>query len=240
MSERRQTYNEERRQSNTEDRRRSYIDRQTGEFLFLEWNNQRGGWVPAMPTMQRWQNGGLRVYQPRGRPNTFITLPGFVYWPHITSEEETEIRQVLAYPWIPDGQAIENLTTDQIYDMETYIHQLATDTPSSSVRLFEEALRPTLFMDLPLTLVTVSAAPPHQSQQPNQNQNQRPLPFPRHLTEAVLAKAESDGHVCPITMETINKADAYITSCGHIFQQAAIRNWFQTHSTCPECRQPCQ
>ena len=225
------------------DRRRSYIDRQTGEFLFLEWNNPKNGWTPAMQPMQRWQSGNLRIYRPTDQPTTFITLPGFVYWPHITSEEETDIRQVLAYPWIPDGQAMENLTTDQIYDMETYIHHLATDTMVSSNRNFEEALRPTLFMELPLTLVTISAAPPQQpSQQQNQNPNQNPRPpaFPRHLTEAVLAKAETDGHVCPITMEPIKAADAYITSCGHIFQQTAIRNWLQQHTTCPECRQACQ
>ena len=223
------------------DRRRSYIDRQTGEFLLLEWNNQQNGWVPAMHLMQRWQQGNLRIYQPSDCPNTFITLPGFLYWPHLTAEEETDIRQVLAYPWIQDGQAMENLTTDQIYDVDASLQQLAEDSLYSRAHgLLEEILRPTLVMDLPLTLLTVStAAAGPAAPKPPQPIQSPPPPFPKHLVSAVLAKAEADGHVCPITMDTIKASDAYITSCGHIFQQAAIRNWLQTHTTCPECRQSC-
>jgi hypothetical protein len=218
------------------DRRRSYIDRHTGEFLLLEWDNQQNGWVPAMHLMQRWQQGNLRIYQPTDCPNTFITLPGFLYWPHLTTEEEADIRQVLAYPWIQDGQAMENLTTDQIYDVEGSLQQLAEESLYSRAQgLLEDILRPTLVMDLPLTLLTVSSAP-----QPTQPIQMPPPPFPKHLVGSVLAKAEAEGHVCPITMDTIKTTDAYITSCGHIFQQAAIRNWLQTHTTCPECRQPCQ
>ena len=77
-----------------------------------------------MQTMQRWQQGKLRIYQPTDKPNTFVTLPGYIYWPRLTTEEEAEIRQVLAYPWIPDGQAMENLTSDQIYDVEESLYQM--------------------------------------------------------------------------------------------------------------------
>ena len=189
-----------------------------------------------MQTMQRWQQGNLRIYQPSNRPNTFITLPGFLYWPRLTTDEEVDIRQVLAYPWIPDGQAMENLTTDQIYDAEAYYQHLAADTLVSNMHCpFEDLLRPTLVMELSTTLLTVSNPKP-KPQQPQQ----KPQPFPKHLVKSVLAGAEADGHICPITMDPVKAADAYITSCGHIFQQTAIRNWLQTHSTCPECRQPCQ
>ena len=226
----------DRRRVYTEDRRRSFIDRTTGEFLLLEWNDQQNGWTPSIQTMQRWQQGNLRIYQPSDRPNTFVTLPGYLYWPHLTNDEEAEIRQVLTHPWIPDGQAMENLTTEQIYDVDSSLQHLAEESLYSRAHeLLEEVLRPTLVMDLPLTLLTVSASMPKPPQQ-----SMRPPAFPKHLVKPVLAKAEADGHVCPITMEAIKAADAYITSCGHIFQQTAIRNWFQQHSTCPECRQPCQ
>lgn len=67
----------------------------------------------------------------------------------------------------------------------------------------------------------------------------RPPPFPKHLADMVLRKAEADAASCPITMEPIKAADAAVTSCGHVFQSAAIREWLATHATCPECRQPC-
>lgn len=67
----------------------------------------------------------------------------------------------------------------------------------------------------------------------------RPAPFPKHLAEMVLKKAEADAATCPITMEPIKVAEAAVTSCGHVFQAGAIREWLTTHATCPECRQPC-
>jgi len=66
-----------------------------------------------------------------------------------------------------------------------------------------------------------------------------PQPFPKHLTDMVLQKAEADAAICPITMDPIKAAEAAVTSCGHIFQAAAIREWLTAHATCPECRQPC-
>jgi hypothetical protein len=66
-----------------------------------------------------------------------------------------------------------------------------------------------------------------------------PAPFPKHLADMVLKKAEADAATCPITMEPIKATDAAVTSCGHVFQTGAIREWLATHATCPECRQSC-
>jgi hypothetical protein len=239
------------------DRRRSYIDPASGEFLFLEWDTRQDGWVPELQTIRKWQQGQLRIYQPSDRPTTFITVPGFIRWPQVTDSEQDDIKQVLAYPWIPDGQAMENLTEEDIFEAELSIRHMVEDSMlERATGLLEDILRPSLVMDMPLTLLTVvprrdpeydrhlaaalmgSLSGPLQSDQPPAQKPQQ-NPFPKHLVASVLAKAEADGQLCPITMEPIKKTTAYITSCGHVFQQSAIRHWLQDKTTCPECRQPC-
>lgn len=63
--------------------------------------------------------------------------------------------------------------------------------------------------------------------------------MPKHVAELVIRDAEARGATCPITMEPIKSAEAAVTSCGHVFEGAAIKEWLTTHTTCPQCRQPC-
>jgi hypothetical protein len=90
----------------------------------------------------------------------------------------------------------------------------------------------------PLDILTLALAASMAPQAQAQAQA-APAPFPKHLANMVLLKAEADAAMCPITMEPIKAADAAVTSCGHVFQTGAIREWLDTHATCPECRQPC-
>lgn len=64
-----------------------------------------------------------------------------------------------------------------------------------------------------------------------------PAPLPKHVADLVIRDAEARGATCPITMEPIKAADATVTSCGHVFQAAALKHWLSTNATCPECRQ---
>lgn len=245
-------------QDDMEDRRRSYIDSQTGEFLFLEWSTRHDGWVPDVTTIRNWQEGRIRIYRPVDNESTMITYPGRIEWPVITEAEEADIRAVLEHPWIPDGQAYETLATSQIAEADELHQMLVSATELQEYQIqqtlqtsaLDAALVPMLLMNIPLRFVSVvprqdevlaavaaslssaAARPPRQPQT-------RPAPFPKHLVAAVLAKAEADEHLCPITMEPIKQTDAAITSCGHIFQKAAIASWLEGHDTCPECRQPC-
>ena len=61
-------------------------------------------------------------------------------------------------------------------------------------------------------------------------------PFPRHLIAPLLTHAAATGALCPITLEPITLTNASITSCGHIFQTAALTEWLSRSTTCPECR----
>ena len=69
--------------------------------------------------------------------------------------------------------------------------------------------------------------------------NEWVMKMPTHVAELVIRDAEARGATCPITMEPIKAADAAVTSCGHVFEGGAIKEWLHTHATCPQCRQPC-
>ena len=64
-------------------------------------------------------------------------------------------------------------------------------------------------------------------------------PLPKHIATIVLERAAADGTLCPITMEPITPSSGVVSSCGHVFQGAALKEWLSGHTTCPECRQPC-
>lgn len=250
-------------QDNMTDLRRSYIDPATGQFLFLKHDRDHNGWVPSVATMEAWRDGRIRVYSPSDSTDRFITMPGHYSWPILTPAEETNIRVMMARPWIPDGQSIEGLRDDQIDDFDALQH-LITDSATSSSRIIhhhhhhmlDTLLRPSLIMDMPLTLMSLQQRPPSASfdgllaaailasAAPDLSPSPtatppRPPTFPKHLADQVLAAAEAAGQTCPITMEPIKRSAATITSCGHVFQKEAIAEWMQGHDTCPECRQPC-
>lgn len=63
-------------------------------------------------------------------------------------------------------------------------------------------------------------------------------PLPRHVAVLVIAKAIQDDVSCPITGESIAE-DAAVTSCGHVFDRAAITTWLSSNTTCPTCRTRC-
>jgi hypothetical protein len=63
--------------------------------------------------------------------------------------------------------------------------------------------------------------------------------MPKHIADLVLRDAESRGATCAITMEPIKVGSASVTSCGHVFETGAIKEWLTTRATCPECRQAC-
>jgi len=245
-----------------DNQRRFYIDPATGEFLFMRWDN---GWVPSMEPMRQQRAGALRIYTLEPQ-HTLITMPHHERWTILYEDDESAIRQSLEHPWILDGQATEGLREDQIDEFDAAARAAAVnhtgngefdaaaynngDQGGPMSELLDTLLRPTLFMDAPLRVVPVTLSSYHQAlaaataaslaaRQPSAPPALPPA-MPRHIADLVLAKAEADGQTCPITMEPIRRNTASITSCGHIFQTAAIREWLQTRYTCPDCRQPCR
>ena len=207
--------------------RRFYQDPATAELLFLTAID--GGWGVDVRTMDSWRTGRLRIYKPIDTAfiHTVVTTSKTTSrWQPLAPEEEPDVRVLMPKPWIPDGQAMEDLCEEDIPTIET---ALATQ---ASHEYLNDVLRPALVMEFSYTpVVTAAAAAP------------RPpatafpaTAFPAHLIGPVLAHAAATKALCPITMEPIVAATATVTGCGHIFQTAALDQWLRSRRQCPECR----
>ena len=195
----------------TMEQRRYHIDPVHGEFILLEWDASLSGWMPAVEILMGWQRGMNRIFRPANNASHLLTMPDYTLWSRLPPAEVSRVRSPLARPWISD-RFIEH--ADNIEDA---FHRLGLDDPHLSQALS----------------ASLSAAPPPTPRGPP------PPAFPAHLVSPVLAAAEAERKICPITMEPIRKRTAAITSCGHIFQKEAIQEWLNSHDTCPECRQRC-
>lgn len=66
--------------------------------------------------------------------------------------------------------------------------------------------------------------------------------LPAHIQAIVLADAEQKGQMCPISQEKITARNGAVTSCGHVFDRAAIQQWLEmpnSNHCCAVCRTAC-
>jgi hypothetical protein len=220
---------------------RSYIDPNTAEVLLLTTRQgEQPGWYPAVTAMSDILAGITRLYRTTDTDQFVTVAEGELrFWPQLSIVEEPDVRALIPHPWIADGSYGEGLTSTEVSVAEMLYSRLSvdtfTDTTTELTATMETALRPlldwpaldpTLIMIPSVRIVQEAAQPPPQ-----------PLPLPKHVAALVIDKAVSEGAQCPITMETLTKETAAVTSCGHVFQTEALRTWLTARGTCPECRQ---
>jgi len=66
--------------------------------------------------------------------------------------------------------------------------------------------------------------------------------IPNHVKRILVTNSISRNEPCPISYEDITETTASVTSCGHVFNTAAIQNWLSrrsANSLCPVCKQTC-
>jgi hypothetical protein len=165
-------------------------------------------------------------------------MPGHVRWP--TKFDGDDIREVLELPWVPS--ALQGMREDEIDELDAYRTGHPNLPPILQVGIRINAPLTLVELDIPSMFEERMAATimASMSQYPKPVQGRPPPPpLPRHIQTIVLERAESEGQTCPITLTPIKTATATVTSCGHIFQTAAIQEWLSENQTCPECRQIC-
>lgn len=221
---------------------RSYIDPYTADVLLLTTRQgEQPGWYPAVTTMSDILAGTTRLYRTTDTDQFVTVAEGELrFWPQLSIVEEPDIRALIPHPWIADGSYGEGLTSAEVSVAEMLYSRLSadtfTDTTTELTATMETALRPLLdWPALDPTLIMIPSVrivygEPEAAQPP-------PPPLPKHVAALVIDKAVSEGAQCPITMETLTKETAAVTSCGHVFQAEALHTWLSARGTCPECRQ---
>ena len=222
------------------EQRCAYVDTQ---ILFMSWNGQKDGWVPDLTTMQQHRDGNLRIYEPSDGEGYVVTMPGHVRWP--TKFDGDDIREVLELPWVPS--ALQGMREDEIDELDAYRLMIANPPTILQVGIRINAPLTLVELDIPSMFeermaATIMASMSQESYRQGSQRSQRsqpPPPLPKHIQTIVLDRAESEGQTCPITLTPIKSTTSTVTSCGHIFQAAAIQEWLSENQTCPECRQIC-
>ena len=63
------------------------------------------------------------------------------------------------------------------------------------------------------------------------------IKIPKHAVTSFVENAIAKAETCPITTNPIAMETACITSCFHIFETSALRQWLQQTKECPTCRE---
>ncbi len=229
---------------------RTLLDQQTNEVLLYAWDAARSGWAPDVIAMHAWNNNQLRLYYGTST-NTVRTMPDNTNRPLMTEADARAICGVVPRPWRAFYELIQ-LPDYEIPMFDAWMSNGASTGPhipehwEDSVR---PALTPRMCLDVtyfpvqplaptPLRTPTapIPSAPPPPPPQPFGSSNGANLPA--HIARAVLDTAIRDNTTCPITMQTAQSTGFAVTGCGHVFQTAALRQWFTDHRNCPECRTP--
>jgi hypothetical protein len=241
----------------TSEYRRAFMDPDTLDTLLMEWSDQSQGWIPSLQAMENWRAGQLRPYIPTDK-GALITMPGHVEWPYMDPTDTRDIAGLLTQPWIRDGAATVGLAEEEIDDFDIWrqapVPRLE-QPPVAPPAHWEPALIPSLHYEEPVVSVSIPSIIREENMMmlatlasqmlaastlpvTSTERAYGPPPLPRHVASLVIADAVARDATCPITMESIVLDDA-VTSCGHVFNRAAIEQWLRSRTTCPECRQHC-
>lgn len=233
-------------------RYRAYARPDRRAFLLARWTGD-GAWVPDAAAALGIQEGSLGLYHLLDAEDMILTVcwnTGRVFlYPVVESENPPE------GTWI-SNETIRDITSDELETIldppepPGLMSALSLPPPPPSrwtlpVIDWSSLATPILFEPTQSSLAAFSllleaaagswpepSAPPAPA---------APAPLPKHIATIVLERAVADGALCPITMEPITLANGAVSSCGHVFQAAALKEWLSggAHTTCPECRQPC-
>lgn len=230
---------------------RVFIEPTAGTLLFMHWDSAADGWVPHLETMEGWQHCSTRIYQIG--PTQWITITSgdkYSYrsqivqrWGILRRDEEVDIKAVLDHPWIEPRQVFTTIPEEVVQDFDTVLEDRLLNEEDSPywnhplMRLLDGAPPMGFPIPRPFTMIPVPSAPRGDvgSSKTPEPQSSR---LPVHVVNLLIQQAVASQQRCPITMELLVPRGTAVTTCGHLFDAEAIRQWFTTRQTCPTCRQP--
>ena len=188
-------------------------------------------------------------------------------WGILRRDEEIDIKAVLDRPWIESRQVFTTIPEEVVQDFDTVLEDRMINEEDSPywnhplMGLLDGAPPMGFPIPRPFTVIPVPSAPradpvpsaprsdvgssrtpESQSASVNTQAYERTLSalkaLPVHVVNLLIQQAVASQQRCPITMELLVPRGTAVTTCGHLFDAEAIRQWFTTRQTCPTCRQP--
>lgn len=193
-------------------------------YYFLDWNNAHRVWggvgedIPS-EQLQHGQHGELRNYD----------LKLFV---RMLRGANKELRGRVCGQFVrrtqPDG-------TVQTYAVATLspLNKLPTWCTRKEYRVSNHFGSPVID-DVRLYSVGVPPRTPAPPQRPSD-----PEGIPKRIARILALDYINSGDECPITMMPLEIDQTAVTSCYHVFEKGAIKEWMKTNTSCPVCKANC-
>lgn len=81
------------------------------------------------------------------------------------------------------------------------------------------------------------AAPPRTPAPPQRPSD--PEGLPKRIARILALDYINSGDECPITMMPLEIDQTAVTSCYHVFEKGAIKEWMKSNTSCPVCKANC-
>ena len=229
-------------------RRALLFDDTAPAFLFMI-QSPDGAWHVDLTMLDYWRTtvntpAQINIYS-ISPTDSFVSINRMgapMEWDTLPFAEYDKIRSLVARPWIPTALIYTTIPIHEIVDFDEWSRG-ATAAPTPD---HWNAIRRPVLDDVPVRrpwepymIATDTTPQPAPVQRPpTTTATPTPAALPPHVAATMIAAAVRAGATCPITLDTIDAADATVTSCGHVFTATALQRWLVTHTHCPECRNP--
>lgn len=92
----------------------------------------------------------------------------------------------------------------------------------------------------PVVAISETAAPVAPPVRAHTNVSTKALPLPpAYVCDLLIENAITKNETCPIIYEPLTKETSVVTSCFHVFNREAFRDWRKKSKECPACRTVC-
>ena len=229
-------------------RRALLFDDTAPDFLFMI-QTPDGAWHADLTMLDYWRTtvntpAQINIYS-ISPTDSFVSINRMgapLEWDTLPFAEYDQIRSLVARPWIPTTHIYTTIPIHEIVDFDEW--NRGTETATADVPDHWNTIRRPVLDNVPLRRqwepYMLRSQQPQQQQTPTQTPEIHPqtIVLPSHVAATMIAAAVRAGTTCPITLDTIDAADATVTPCGHVFTATALQRWLVTHTHCPECRNP--
>ena len=230
-------------------RRALLFDDTAPTFLFMI-QTPDGAWHVDLTMLDYWRTtvntpAQINIYS-ISPTDSFVSINRMgapMEWDTLPFAEYDKIRSLVARPWIPTALIYTTIPIHEIVDFDEWSRGALAAAP---VPDHWNAIRRPVLDDVPVRrpwepyMIAADPTPiaqPAPVQRPTTT-TATPAALPPHVAATMIAAAVRAGATCPITLDTIDAADATVTSCGHVFTATVLQRWLVTHTHCPECRNP--
>ena len=220
-------------------RRALLFDDTEPTFIFMI-QTPDGAWHADLTMLDYWRTQAqINIYR-FAATDSFVSINRMgapMEWDTLPITEYSQIRSLVARPWIPTTLIYTTIPIHEIVDFDEWSRGTVTATVPDHWNAIRRPVLDGVPLRRPWEPYMIASDPiprPEFVQQPAVPTTA----LPPHVAATMIAAAIRAGATCPITLDTIDATDATVTSCGHVFTATALQRWLVTHTHCPECRNP--